>query len=112
MIPGLHTRSSLLLSVAVLGVAAAGVDPAHGQVIINELDGRSAARSNPTAADEIGDFVELKGASDASLDGYSIMLINGAGDLVVRSYDLSGFKFAAGKTLFVAGSYGTPNADL
>ncbi|WP_179004400.1 T9SS type A sorting domain-containing protein [Winogradskyella forsetii] len=55
----------------------------YGQVVINEID------VDTPGADE-AEFVELKAAPNASLDGYIVVFFNGSNDLSYGTWDLTG----------------------
>lgn len=71
----------------------------HGQVVINEID------ADTPDTDE-AEFIELKGAPNAALDGLVVVLYNGNGDISYAAYDLDG------KTLDANGFFILANTAL
>jgi predicted extracellular nuclease len=77
-------------------------DPAP--LVINEID------ADQTGADT-GEFIELFGGANASLDGYVVVLYNGSNDQSYAAFDLDGFSLD-GNGYFVLGNSGVANVDL
>lgn len=73
-------------------------------VVINEVD------ADQTGTDT-GEFVELYGEPNLSLDGLVLVLYNGNGDVSYAAYDLDGHSLD-GSGFFVIGNAGVPNVGL
>ena len=84
----------------------AGGQLSFGQVVINELDA-------DTTGTDLLEFVELFGVPNASLDGLSIVGVNGSDDLTYDTFafDLDGFALDA-NGFFVLGNTDVPNVDV
>ncbi len=85
-------RSLLLLMIA------ACASSARAAVVVNEVDADQAGTDS-------AEFIELfdEGAGNTSLDGYYLVLINGANESAYREFDLTGFSTDA-RGFFVIGS--------
>ena len=79
-------------------------DDAAPTPVINEID------SDQTGTDGAG-FIELFGAANTSLTGYTLVLYNGSNDQSYRAFDLDGFSLDA-NGYFVLGNSGVPNVDF
>ena len=55
----------------------------YGQIVINEVD-------SDTDGTDVAEFIELKWTPNTALDGYVVVLFNGADDLSYDSFDLDG----------------------
>ncbi len=86
-------------------VSDAGADTSY--ILINELDVDSNGGS------DTAEFIELYdgGVGGTPLDGYVVVLINGANDLVYDVYDLDD-RSTNGAGFFVIGAPGVPNVGL
>lgn len=80
--------------------------PAAAEVIINELDADQPGNDN-------AEFIELYdgGVGNTSLDGYFLVLFNGANDLAYAVIDLAG-RTTSPAGYFVVGNTGVPNVGL
>ncbi len=79
-----------------------------GDLLINEID------ADQTSTDD-AEFLELfdGGSGITSLDGYTVLLINGNGDAVYNAIDLDGFSTTANGYFVICGSSGNvANCDL
>lgn len=86
-------------------VSDAGADTSY--ILINELDVDSNGGS------DTAEFIELYdgGVGGTPLDGYAVVLLNGANDQVYDVYDLDG-RSTNGAGFFVIGAPGVPNVGL
>mgnify|MGYP001023198885 CR=1 FL=1 len=80
----------------------------YGQFVINEIDA-------DTPGTDIAEFIELKGAPNSDLTGYSVVLFNGSDDLSYDAFDLDGFStdangffVLANTSIWVAGDLEVP----
>jgi hypothetical protein len=96
---------SFILVVSLLLVATA----AFAQVYVNEVD-----YDQPSI--DAGEFIEIVGPANGSLDGYTIELVNGNGGAVYRTVDLTGLflpnDVLTGYGFLVIGSPVIPNVDF
>lgn len=92
------TKAASLL--AGLGLVFTG----QAQVVINEVD-------SEMAGIDLTEFVELFGPANASLDGMSLVFLNGTTDAVYQSFSLDGLSLNA-DGFFLAGGSGLSNVDL
>ena len=70
----------------------------YSQVVINEIDADQAGT-------DMGEFIELKGTPNASLDGLVVVLYNGNSDTSYAAYDLDG-KTLDANGFFILGNTG------
>jgi hypothetical protein len=77
----------------------------YGQIVINEVD-------SDTDGTDVAEFIELKWTPNTSLNGYVVVLFNGADDLSYAAYDLdgkrtdaNGFFILANTSLAVSGDF-------
>jgi len=100
------TGSGFLSGIAALTVTDDGDLPLT-TLFINELD------ADTPAVDDAGSFIELYdgGLGNRSLDGFLLVLFNGATDLSYRTIDLSGQRTNA-QGFFVVGNAGGANVNL
>ncbi|MEY3598797.1 MAG: hypothetical protein RL521_1219, partial [Bacteroidota bacterium] len=77
---------------------------ASAQVVINEVD----ADQTGTDATE---FIELKGAPGASLNGHVLVMFNGSGNTSYNAIDLTGSTIPA-SGYFVIGNAAVPNVNI
>jgi hypothetical protein len=79
---------------------------AHALPVINEID------PNQATAVDAHEFIELAGTPLSSLNGYVVVLFNGATETSYQAYDLDGFTVGA-TGFFLIGSPGmTPTPDI
>lgn len=78
--------------------------PGFGQLVINEVDAEMAGSDD-------AEFVELHGPANQSLNGMSLVFINGLTDAVYQSFALDGYSLNA-DGFFLAGGPALENADL
>nr|MBP8239856.1 HYR domain-containing protein [Saprospiraceae bacterium] len=74
-------------------------------VCINEID--SDTPGTPDAAE----YIELSGTPNGALDGFVVVLFNGANDLSYRTYDLDGYSLDA-NGFFLIGNSGVAGVDI
>ena len=96
--------AGLVVGAAVAAVAALSASPAQGQVRIQEL------LYDAAGTDAAGVFTELAGPAGTSLEGWSLVGINGGSGASYRSVDLSGAAIPADGILVVATA--SANAEL
>lgn len=89
-----------LMLLAVIGTTQL----AYGQLVINEVDAEMAGIDTK-------EFVELHGPANLSLNGFSLVFINGVTDAVYQSFSLDGLSLNA-DGFFLAGGPGLENVDL
>lgn len=96
----LNFNVKVLSLLACLGL----VVPGSSQLVINEVDAEMAGI-------DLAEFVELYGPANMSLDGMSLVFLNGTTDAVYQSFSLDGYSLNA-DGFFLAGGPALPNADL
>ena len=85
-------------------VCALTLDAAAQQVVINEVDADQ-------AGSDAAEFIELYGTPNMSLNGYVVVLFNGANDQSYNAFDLDGYSLDA-NGFFVMGNPGVPGVAL
>ena len=89
-----------------MSIALAFAAMSHALPVINEID------PNQATAVDAQEFIELAGTPLTSLNGYVVVLFNGATETSYQAYDLDGFTVGA-TGYFLIGSPGmTPTPDI
>ena len=78
--------------------------PPPTTVCINEIDAN-------TPGTDVAEYIELSGTPNGALDGFIVVLFNGANDLSYRVFDLDGFSLDA-NGFFLIGNPGVAGVDI
>ena len=77
----------------------------YGQIVINEVDSDSDGT-------DVAEFIELKWTPNTSLNGYVVVLFNGADDLSYAAYDLDGKSTDANGFFILANTFLAVSGDF